>query len=142
MLQPAALKPVFANTLQVDLENEKTSNLKTLLNFKKVVVVGGWRELRGSVLKSVREKTNPSKIYLVEDQQAEEFLKEYPMLGAQGERAESKQLPVLLLDSEDFAEANRPASRLRIFAHPSAVMNKVYSALGIKEGDIIEEPVG
>ena len=64
-----------------------------------MVLVGGWKELRGNVVRAIKEKTNPSRIYLVEEEQGGRFLGEYPMLAAGEDMVESKSLPVLLLDS-------------------------------------------
>ena len=142
VLQPSSPDPILANTLSIDLENDKLHNIKTLLNFKKVVVVGKYKQLRETVLKLIKEKSNPARIWLIDEEELKKFLESYPMFSRSywaRSRVESKQLPVLLMDSDDIVEDNRPGNRLRIFAHPSTSMNQLYTEMGITDGKIIKD---
>lgn len=84
MLQPGAEggKSLLANTVAIDYEASKINQLKMLLNFKKIVLVGEYTSLKSSIIKTIKASTSPSRFYMVMDVACRYFLAEYPIFTA------------------------------------------------------------
>ena len=67
-IEPGARgNPMLPNTMEIDFEHGKHTHIKTLLNFKKIVVVGHYQNLKTTVIRSIKQIANPKKIYTITD---------------------------------------------------------------------------
>jgi hypothetical protein len=81
VLQPGAKseKPLLPGTMHIDFEGAKPNYVKTLLNFKKVVLIGEFQEYKETVIKTIKQTANVSRFYLVNPRYCQLFLKEFPI---------------------------------------------------------------
>jgi len=56
---------MLPGTMEIDFEHSKHTHVKTLLNFKKIVLVGHYQTLKTTVIRSIKQIANPKKIYVI-----------------------------------------------------------------------------
>lgn len=144
VLQPslAVDRVLLTNTLSIDFQTATPNNLKMLLNFKKIVLIGDFNTLKETVVKSIKTNTSPSRFYVVSENFCNSFLKDYPIFNR--EKWEKDQLvtskvPIFVMDSKEFVNASEP--RVKIFIHSVTKKDqKIYDQMGVRDEGVISDP--
>ena len=65
VLQPNATRPLLPCTMAIDFDSAKPNYIKTLLNFKKVVLIGHFQKYKDGIIKTIKSVANVSKFYCI-----------------------------------------------------------------------------
>ena len=68
MLHPGANSSstmYFTNTMAIDFDKAKPSEIKTLLSFKKLVFIGQFQTYKSTVIKRIKEVASVNRFFLV-----------------------------------------------------------------------------
>ena len=96
---------MLSSTMAIDFETAKPNYIKTLLNFKKVVLIGPFQQLKSTVIKTIKDVANVSRLYVINEGFCQNFLQEFPAFKADNwdsHKLEAKDLPILVIDTRDL----------------------------------------
>lgn len=135
VLQPnlKGTSPMLPETMDIDFTTAKPNYIKTLLNFKKVVLVGDLEKCR-TTIKTIKEIANTQRFYMITEALCLKFLEEFPIFEAERwerSKIEGKDIPILVVDTRDFVDCS---SRVKVYIHTTNKADmKKYSLLGLAE---------
>lgn len=133
VIEPEAKgSPMLPNTMEIDFEHGKHTYIKTLLNFKKIVLIGHYQTLKTTMIRAIKQIANPKRIYIISESYCELFLQEFPIFRSKNwsENIVTSDIPILTIDTRDF---NNCSSKDRVFIHSCDKANKQrYEQIGVK----------
>ena len=95
--------------MDIDFATAKPSYIKTLLNFKKVVLIGDLQKCRSTIVKTIKEIANTQRFYIIAEASCQKFVQEFPIFEAERwEKGgfEGKDIPIMVVDTCDFVDCS------------------------------------
>lgn len=119
--------------ISFDFETAAPSNLKTLLNFKKIIYIGNYDAQAESHFKKIKSHVSFNRLYVVSEAFIKEYLKEYPIFTKENWKKfdmVTNKLPLILIDSKEFV--HNTDLRVKLFIHTVAKKDMaVYKMIGV-----------
>jgi hypothetical protein len=99
----ALISSETVDILRIDFENATPSNLKTLLNFKKIVYIGSAENEGEGHIKKIKAHVSYTKFYVVSESIFKTFMQDFPIFSkANWLKLEmvTNKLPLMIIDSK------------------------------------------
>ena len=96
---------MLSSTMAIDFQTAKPNYIKTLLNFKKVVLIGPFQQYKSTIIKTIKDVANVSRLYVINESFCQNFVQEFPAFKADNwdsNKLEAKDLPILVIDTRDL----------------------------------------